>query len=174
MLSDAIIGSLIAGGSGLLGTLVTAAITWAKDREASVRRQHLLEEEIKRLTFWDAWLKIQRSAAISESDLPELQRRVLDEASAASANVKEAFHRPTGKNPLTGKQPVVAVLLSFFFPGVGQLYNADSKKGLIMVAAYLLCLGVSAAGIGLLAILPIWIWSSIDAYRVASGKSRRW
>jgi len=51
MLSDAIVAPLIAGGLGLLGTLITASITWAQDRKASARRQHLLEEEMKRLTF---------------------------------------------------------------------------------------------------------------------------
>ena len=43
MLSDAIVAPLITGGLGLLGTLVTAAITWAKDRKASARRQYLLD-----------------------------------------------------------------------------------------------------------------------------------
>ena len=173
MLSDAIVAPLITGGLGLLGTLVTASITWAKDRKASARRQRLLEEEIKRLTFWDTWLKIQSSAAPSESELAELQRRVLDEASAASANVKEAFHAPTGESHLTGKQ-VLAVLLSSFMPGLGQFYNADNKKGAVMLAAYFLCVGLSTARIGLLAILPIVLWSTFDAYRVSSGKSQRW
>jgi TM2 domain-containing membrane protein YozV len=173
MLSNTIATPLITGGLGLLGTLATAAITWAKDHKASARRHQLLEEEIKRLTFWEAWLKIQSSAATSESELAELQRRILDEASAASANVKEAFQRPTGKSPLTGKQ-VVAVLLSSFIPGFGQFYNSDTKKGVVMLAAYALCVGLSATRIGLLAILPIVIWSTIDAYRVSSGKSQRW
>src|SRR6266852_1752615 len=173
MLSDAVVAPLITGGLGLLGTLVTASIDWAKDRKASAQRQHLLEEEIKRLTFWETWLKIQTSAVTSESELAELQRRVLDEASAASANVKEAFQRSTCKSHLTGKQPL-AVFLSSFMPGFGQFYNADSKKGVVMLAAYLLCVGLSATRIGLLAILPIVIWSTIDAYRVSSGKSKRW
>ncbi len=71
MLSDAVVAPLITGGLGLLGTLVTASIDWAKDRKASAQRQHLLEEEIKRLTFWETWLKIQTSAVTSESELAE-------------------------------------------------------------------------------------------------------
>ena len=175
MLSDAIVAPLITGGLGLLGTLITASITWAQDRTASARRLHLLEEEIKRLTFWDTWLKIQSLAATSESEVAELRRRALDEASAASANVKEAFQRPTGKSHLTGKH-VLAVLLSSFMPGFGQFYNADNKKGVVMLTAYFLCVGLSATRIGLPAILslPIVIWSTIDAYRVSSGKAQRW
>lgn len=173
MLSDAIVAQLIGGGLGLLGTLINASITWAQNRKASVRRQNLLEEEIKRLTFWDTWLKIQSSVA-SEREVAGLQRRVLDEANAASANVKEAYQQPTGKSPLTGKQ-VLAVLLSSFMPGFGQFYNADNKKGIVMLAGYFLCVGLSSATrIGLLAILPIVIWSTVDAYRVSSGTAQRW
>jgi TM2 domain-containing membrane protein YozV len=177
MLPESIVAPLITGGLGLLGTLITASITWAQNRKASARRQHLLEEEIKRLTFWDTWLKIQRSTAPSVSEVAELQRRVLDEACAASANVKEAFQRPTGKSHLTGKQ-VLAFLLSSFMPGLGQFYNADNKKGAVMLAAYFLCVGLLPSllptRIGLLAALPIVIWSTFDAYRVSSGKAQRW
>jgi hypothetical protein len=171
------IGPLISGGLGLLGTLITLSINWAQGRTASARRQHLLEEEIKRLTFWDTWLKIQTSAATSDSEKAELKRRVLDEASAASANVKEAFQRQTGKLQLTGKQ-VLAVVLSSFMPGLGQFYNADYKKGAVMLVAYLLCTGLSSLSsmpvIRLLVVLLFVIWSTLDAYRVSSGKARRW
>lgn len=159
---------------GLVGTLVTASITWARERQASAKRRHLLDEEIKRLTFWDTWLKIESSAATSESELAELQRRVLDEVSAASANVKEAFERPpAGKSHLNGRQ-VLAALLSSFMPGFGQFYNADSKKGVVMLVSYILCLGLTGTRIGLPAILPVVIWSTVDAYRVANGKSKTW
>jgi TM2 domain-containing membrane protein YozV len=170
-LGDAIIASLI----GQLGALVTAAIAWAKNRDASTRRQHLLDEEIKRLTFWDTWLKIHRSVAVSESELSELQRRVLDEAGAASAIVKEAFERPTHKSPLTGKKPVVSSLLSALFPGFGQFYNADIRKGFIMLAAYVLCASLSSLvprRYGFAVILPIVLWSTVDAYRVAAARSQ--
>lgn len=176
MLSDPIRAQLIGGGFGLLAPLVTAWLAWAKDRKASARRQHLLEEEIQRLTFWETWLRIQSSAATSD-ELTALQRRVLDEANAASANVREAFQRPTHRSHLTGKQ-VLAVLLSAFMPGFGQFYNTDYKKGVVMLVAYFLCLGLSAGlsatRIGFLVIIPVVIWSTIDAYRVSSGKSHRW
>jgi TM2 domain-containing membrane protein YozV len=85
--------------------------------------------------------------------------------------VKEAFQRPRGK------QPLVAVLLSAFIPGFGQFYNADRKKGFIMVAAYLLCLGLSGflgRGYQIAVPLPIVIWSAIDADFVAGGRLRKW
>jgi hypothetical protein len=149
MLPEYIMSQLIGGGLGLLGTFFNASVTWAQNRRAPVRRQHLLDEEIKRLTFWDAWLKIQSSTATSESEVAELKRRVLDEASAAAANVKEAFQRPTVKSQLTWQQ-VLAVALSAIMPGLGQFYNNDKKKGAVMLAAYFL-------GAGLVSLSPILI-----------------
>ena len=75
-----------------------------------------------------------------------------------------------GKIYATGKTPWVAVLLSFLLVGVGQFYNGDSKKGAIMLVAGLV-LFIPTAGVGYIGIM---IWSMIDAYQVASGKSPLW
>jgi TM2 domain-containing membrane protein YozV len=73
---------------------------------------------------------------------------------------------------VTGKNPVVALILSVFLGalGAGQFYNGDWKKGLAMALASLL-LGVATAG---LVTFGVWIWSMIDAYQVASGKWSTW
>jgi hypothetical protein len=97
-LSDDVIKGLIAGAAGLVGTLITAAITWARDRDVSSQRLRLLDEESKRLTFWDAWLKIQVSITTSEAELSELRERVRAEASAAAALVKGAFQQPISES----------------------------------------------------------------------------
>lgn len=68
-----------------------------------------------------------------------------------------------------GGNPVVATGLSVVIPGLGQLYNADMKKGLVMFFAALV--GILPFGLGWLAVL---IWSAIDAYQVASGNGKRW
>lgn len=75
-----------------------------------------------------------------------------------------------GKQYATGKNAAVAMILSFFIPGVGQIYNGDTKKGVIMLGAAVL-LGALTAGVGWLAIA---VWSVVDAYQVASGKSTMW
>lgn len=67
------------------------------------------------------------------------------------------------------KQPIVAALLSFVITGVGQLYNGDTKKGLIMLVGAVVLLFVVP-----FLVLPIWIWSMIDAYQVAEGKKPLW
>lgn len=70
----------------------------------------------------------------------------------------------------TGKNPTVAVILSIFIVGVGQFYNGDVKKGATMLAITLVA-GLLTGG---LAWLPMVVWSAIDAYNVATGKSPLW
>jgi TM2 domain-containing membrane protein YozV len=69
-----------------------------------------------------------------------------------------------------GKNPAVAVILSLLIVGVGQFYNGDAKKGLLMLIGAVV-LGVLTLSFGWFA---IGIWSAIDAYQVASGKSPLW
>ena len=70
----------------------------------------------------------------------------------------------------TGTNPVLATILSFFIPGVGQFINGDMKKGAVMLVLTIV-LFVPTLGVGSLAIS---IWSAVDAYRVASGTAQRW
>jgi TM2 domain-containing membrane protein YozV len=73
-----------------------------------------------------------------------------------------------GKVYATGKTPWVAVLLSFLLAGVGQFYNGDTKKGAIMLVAGIVLIFTIVGYLG------IMVWSMIDAYQVASGKSPLW
>jgi hypothetical protein len=54
---DLIITNLAAGALGLIGTLLTLAAGWLKERENSAKRSQRLDEAIKRVTFWEGWLK---------------------------------------------------------------------------------------------------------------------
>jgi TM2 domain-containing membrane protein YozV len=74
------------------------------------------------------------------------------------------------KQYATGKNAAVAMILSLIVVGVGQFYNGDMKKGGIMLGAAVI-FGALTAGLGWLAIA---IWSAVDAYQVASGKSPMW
>ena len=76
----------------------------------------------------------------------------------------------TGKQYAVGKSPPTALILSILIPGVGQFYNNDVKKGAVMLGGAIV-LGVLTLGLAWLGIL---IWSAIDAYQVASGKSPIW
>ncbi len=70
----------------------------------------------------------------------------------------------------TGKTPWVAALLSFIIIGLGQVYNADFKKGAAMFVGAVLGVWLT----GGLATFGIWIWSMIDGWQVAAGKMKPW
>ncbi|HET9285615.1 MAG TPA: zinc-ribbon domain-containing protein [Candidatus Angelobacter sp.] len=70
-----------------------------------------------------------------------------------------------------GKNPALAVFLSFLIPGVGQFYCGANSKGAIMLAIFLVSWLMLGIFIGFFGIVGSWIWSMIDAYNVASGKS---
>ena len=74
-----------------------------------------------------------------------------------------------GASP-TGKTPWVAVLLSFLISGLGQVYNNDWKKGLVMFVGGLLGWFLT----GGIATLAIWVWGMVDGYLVAAGKGKVW
>jgi len=58
------------------------------------------------------------------------------------------------------KSPGVALLLSFFISGAGQMYNGQVGKGILML------LGTIALWFVLLG-WTVWIWSMVDAYSTA-------
>jgi TM2 domain-containing membrane protein YozV len=76
----------------------------------------------------------------------------------------------SGRRYAVGKNPTLATVLSIIVVGVGQFYNGDVKKGLVMLGAAFVG-GLFTYGI---VWLGIAIWSAFDAYQVATGKSHMW
>lgn len=63
--------------------------------------------------------------------------------------------------------------LSILLPGLGQFYNKDNGKGLVMLVFALFVLYLiwfKDIGTGSLLSVPLWIWSVIDAYKNAKSK----
>lgn len=69
------------------------------------------------------------------------------------------------------RNPGIAAVLSFFWPGVGQIYNGQMTKGLILVAINAICwllnitLILSIIGIPVQAVLTVY--AIYDAYKTA-------
>ncbi len=77
------------------------------------------------------------------------------------------------------KSPGVALLLSFFICGAGQMYNGQVGKGIAMLIAYwltaLLMIPFFLIGIVLFVVIFIlWIWSMADAYSTAKQMTLRY
>ena len=86
-------------------------------------------------------------------------------------------------DPATRRRQVVGLLLSGIFPGLGQLYNREYLKGVLFIIpgavsswlatraipADLLALARPSAALTLplAALLGVWLWAIIDAWRVA-------
>ena len=68
------------------------------------------------------------------------------------------------------KNPALALLASFFIPGLGQLINGEAAKGILMFLGYAFSFVLMFVLIGFLTAPAIWIWGMIDAYTGA----QRW
>ncbi len=74
--------------------------------------------------------------------------------------------------------PLLALLLSATVPGLGQIYNEEARKGLVIIGS---CLGLAMfiywqSGFNKisfgLALLLIWVIAIIDAYKVAQASGQ--
>ena len=84
--------------------------------------------------------------------------------------ISDSGRRMTQKTYASGKNPILALVLSLLIVGVGQFYNGDNKKGILMLVGAVV-LGAFTVGILWFALA---IWSAFDAYNVASGKTPLW
>jgi TM2 domain-containing membrane protein YozV len=111
---------------------------------------------------------------------------------SASRNVVVLMHQ---------KSSGLAAVLSFFWCGLGQIYNGEILKGLALMVAYPFCvwIGVTFSFVGtfaaappeaeslsvlapgfmvigilmLLVALPMWVFGMINAYRTADAMNHR-
>jgi TM2 domain-containing membrane protein YozV len=65
------------------------------------------------------------------------------------------------------KSPGLAAVLSFFVPGLGQVYNGQIAKGLFLVFLGFLSFLLMAVVVGYLLYLPLWVYAIYDGYRMA-------
>ncbi|HQU45423.1 MAG TPA: hypothetical protein PK867_21590 [Pirellulales bacterium] len=90
------------------------------------------------------------------------------------------------------KSSGVAVLLAFFYPGLGQIYNGQVFKGLLLMLVlptvmgawffFGVTLSLLAENLGPLiafallfagGTLALWVWGMVDAYSTAEDINRR-
>jgi TM2 domain-containing membrane protein YozV len=66
------------------------------------------------------------------------------------------------------KSAGVAVILSFFLPGLGQIYNGQIGKGIGMIILAIIFGLLCAILIGYPLYLILWIYGMYDAYSTAN------
>jgi|BarGraNGADG00212_2_1021979.scaffolds.fasta_scaffold65777_1 TM2 domain-containing membrane protein YozV len=67
------------------------------------------------------------------------------------------------------KNPGVAAVLSFFWAGLGQIYNGQLAKGLLFILAYAVCVILCFVLIGFILVPIVWVIGMIDAYNTAKN-----
>ena len=65
------------------------------------------------------------------------------------------------------KNSGVAAVLSFFFMGLGQIYNGNIGKGIIFIILYAISILLCFVLIGFLTTPILWIYGIYDAYKTA-------
>jgi TM2 domain-containing membrane protein YozV len=70
------------------------------------------------------------------------------------------------------KNPGLALLISFFLPGVGSLYASKTNTGIVIIIGYIVSWLLVFVVIGIVGVVGFWIWGMIDAYHAAQAWNR--
>jgi TM2 domain-containing membrane protein YozV len=71
------------------------------------------------------------------------------------------------------KNPGVAAVLSFFWAGLGQIYNGQLAKGIGFIVLYAFCVLLIFVVIGFILVPIVWIIGIWDAYNTAKQYNER-
>jgi TM2 domain-containing membrane protein YozV len=69
--------------------------------------------------------------------------------------------------PVFYKNPGLAAILSFFYMGLGQIYNGQLSKGIAFIIAYSISWLLMFILIGFITTPILWIYGMYDAYKSA-------
>jgi predicted Zn finger-like uncharacterized protein len=70
------------------------------------------------------------------------------------------------------KNSGLAAVLSFFWTGLGQIYNGQIFLGLMLICAQFVCVLLCFVLIGFPLLAILWIWGIYDAYNTAEAINR--
>jgi TM2 domain-containing membrane protein YozV len=79
------------------------------------------------------------------------------------------YQQPTQIVP---KNAGVALLISFFLPGVGSLYAGKTTTGVIILIGYIISWILTIVLIGFVGVFGFWLWGMIDSYQAAQSWNR--
>ena len=71
------------------------------------------------------------------------------------------------------KSAGLAAVLSFFISGLGQIYNGQLLKGLVIIVVQIINGALTTILIGWIPLAIVWVWAIIDAYREAERINAR-
>jgi TM2 domain-containing membrane protein YozV len=74
---------------------------------------------------------------------------------------------PSYDPPMFYKNPGLAAVLSFFYMGLGQIYNGQIGKGVAFIVMYTMSWILIILVVGLITTPLMWIYGMYDAYKSA-------
>lgn len=83
-------------------------------------------------------------------------------------------HYPVQPQRRARKEPGLALLASFFLPGLGQMVNGEVTKGAMFMLGYFVSAVLLLVLIGFLLMPVLWIASMVDAYSSAKNWNIRY
>lgn len=72
------------------------------------------------------------------------------------------------------KSPGLALLGSFFVPGLGQLINGEAAKGIVIFGLWCMALLLIFVLVGFFIAPAVWLWGMVDAYTSAQRWNARY
>ena len=82
------------------------------------------------------------------------------------------YQPPPPPPPTFYKNPGLAAVLSFFYMGLGQIYNGQISKGIFFVIIYSVSILLISIVIGLITTPVLFIFGIWDAYKSAEKINR--
>jgi TM2 domain-containing membrane protein YozV len=82
----------------------------------------------------------------------------------AAQPAQPSFQQPAPQATVAPKSPGLALLASFFFPGLGTLMNGEAGKGIGIFAGYFVSWILAFLLIGIPFLIGFWVWGMVDAY----------
>ena len=70
---------------------------------------------------------------------------------------------------LEATRPSLVLLASFLVPGLGSIINGDVRKGVGILAGFVVSALLSVILLGIIGMFGFWLWGLIDAYDGATG-----
>ena len=67
------------------------------------------------------------------------------------------------------KNPGIALLVSFFIPGLGSMMNGQVGKGVGILVGYIASWFLTIILIGFVGLVAFWVWGMVDAYQGAKS-----
>ncbi len=80
---------------------------------------------------------------------------------------------PYGQMMVAPKSPALAVLASFFIPGLGSMISGNGGIGALILCLYVVSWFLIIILIGFIGIFAFWVWGMVQAYSDAVAWNRR-